>query len=164
MPEHVDIESANAHEPKHITTSGTADAGKVITPSDTSAGTSELRLLTESEISEKTEYLTLWFDDLSTATTRYVVAPFAGTLTQVYSVIQAAITGADCTLTVSIDGVNVNPATITITQSGSAAGDVDSVSPTTINTFSAGDKIEVATDGGDTAGTAAMITLVMSRS
>lgn len=163
MPAHSTIESADCHEPKHITTAGTADAGKVITPSDSTAGTSELRLLTESEISEKTEYLTLWFDDLSTATTRYVVAPFDGTLTGVYSVLQAATTGADTTLTVSIDGVNVNPATITITQSGSAAGDVDSVSPTTLNTFSLGDKIEVATDGGDTAGAAAYITLIMSR-
>ena len=43
MPEHSTIQSADCHEPKAITTSTTADTGKVITPSGTTSGTSELR-------------------------------------------------------------------------------------------------------------------------
>ena len=50
MAEHVTITSANCHEPKHITSSTTADAGKVITPSSSVNGTSTLRLLTVEDI------------------------------------------------------------------------------------------------------------------
>lgn len=52
MPtQHSAIVSANCHEPKGITSATTADAGKVITPSDTTNGESELRLLDISELS-----------------------------------------------------------------------------------------------------------------
>lgn len=47
---HNAIQSADCHEPKHITNSVPGDAGKVITPSGVSAGTSVLRKLTVSEI------------------------------------------------------------------------------------------------------------------
>lgn len=42
---HKDIQSADCHEPKGITTADTTDSGKVITPSSTVAGTSVLRSL-----------------------------------------------------------------------------------------------------------------------
>lgn len=47
---HNAIQSADCHEPKHITDAVTGDAGKVITPSGVTAGTSVLRQLTVSEI------------------------------------------------------------------------------------------------------------------
>lgn len=163
MPEHVDIESANAHEPKHITTAGTADAGKVITPSDTTAGTSELRLLTESEISEKQEYFSFHFVGINTTKTEYMVMPFAGTLTRVDAVVPVDLAGSATTLTVAIDGVDVNPATISLA-TGQGAGYAQNVQPTSLNTFSAGDHIEITTDGGTSTNTHAMITLTVSRS
>lgn len=46
--QHKDMLSASVHEPKHITGSTAADAGKVITP--LSGGTSELRKLTPAEV------------------------------------------------------------------------------------------------------------------
>ena len=46
--QHKDMLSASVHEPKHITGSTAADAGKVITP--LSGGTSELRNLTPEEV------------------------------------------------------------------------------------------------------------------
>lgn len=49
--EHDSLGSSQVHEPKHITSAGTGDSGKVITPSGTTAGTSELRTLLLSEIS-----------------------------------------------------------------------------------------------------------------
>lgn len=55
MPEHVDIQNADCHEPKHITDALTSDAGKVITPSSTTAGDSELRKLLRSELSDYAE-------------------------------------------------------------------------------------------------------------
>lgn len=48
MPEHRTLVSADVHEPKHITNSTAADAGKVITP--LSGGSSELRKLFSSEL------------------------------------------------------------------------------------------------------------------
>lgn len=50
MPLHSTMPHAEVHEPKHITISLTNDAGKVITPSGTTAGTSELRFLTSDEV------------------------------------------------------------------------------------------------------------------
>lgn len=47
---HSAIQHADTHEPRHITTSLTTDAGKVVTPSDSVAGTSVLRKLTLAEI------------------------------------------------------------------------------------------------------------------
>lgn len=49
MADHRTLISADVHEPKHVSGTTAADAGKVITP--LSGGTSELRLLTASEIS-----------------------------------------------------------------------------------------------------------------
>lgn len=48
--QHRDIQSADAHEPKHITDAEVGDAGKVITPKSSEAGVSELRFLTYSEV------------------------------------------------------------------------------------------------------------------
>ena len=47
--EHVSIPHANAHEPKWITIATTPDSGKVITPSSSVSGTSELRRLTDED-------------------------------------------------------------------------------------------------------------------
>ena len=48
--EHKDIANSQLHEPKNIGSSGTSDAGKVLTPSASISGTSVLRKLTASEI------------------------------------------------------------------------------------------------------------------
>lgn len=48
MVDHRNMTSAQVHEPKHISDSTSADAGKVITP--LSGGASELRFLTPSEV------------------------------------------------------------------------------------------------------------------
>ncbi len=65
-------------------------------------------------------------DDVSTPGTTYCVATHRGRVKRVYSIIANAITGADCTWTVKIRSGSALK-TVTITQSGSAAGDVDTV-------------------------------------
>lgn len=50
MPEHRTLVSADVHEPKHITNTTGADAGKVITP--LGGGASELRRLSSLELSD----------------------------------------------------------------------------------------------------------------
>lgn len=54
--EHVDIASANAHEPKHITLASTGDTGKVITSSSVTASISEFRLLTPFELDKTLQH------------------------------------------------------------------------------------------------------------
>ena len=58
---------------------------------------------------------------------------------------------------ISNDGGNEG---ITIANSGSAAGDLDSLEPGSNNTFAAGEKIEVETDGGSTNAIQVDLTLV----
>lgn len=92
-------------------------------------------------------YLTVALNDISTPTSHWVVAPLAGTISKWYTVIENAITGANAGLTLEIGGVAVTNSAITVTQAGSAAGDVDSATPTANNTVSAGQAIEIVLDG-----------------
>ncbi len=104
-------------------------------------------------------FMTVEITDVSTADQRYVAPGFRGRITKAYSALSGAITGADATLTLKIGGTAVTDGTITITQSGSAAGDVDSCTPSAANTFQATDAIEVETDGGSTGTVEAVVTL-----
>lgn len=85
--------------------------------------------------------------DLSTASSCYVVAPVAGKIKKIYSVIQNAITTADSIVTSYINATPVTSGTITVATAASAAGDVDSCTPSAANTVAAGDKIVLTTDG-----------------
>ena len=98
--------------------------------------------------------------DVSTAGQAYVVSPWAGKVTAVYSVLNGAIATGDATLTVK-DDAGSSMGTITIANAASAAGDLDSLTPTTNNTVSAGDRIEVETDGGSTNAVAVDLTIVV---
>ena len=101
--------------------------------------------------------------DISSADSVFVVAPHGGTITTWYSTIDNAITTADATLSLEIGGVAVTNSSITVAQSGSAAGDVDSASPTAANTVAAGGAIEVITDGGSSTACRATCTIVITR-
>jgi hypothetical protein len=84
--------------------------------------------------------------DVSTAGSVYVAAPVTGKLVRAYSCITNAITGADCTWSLELNGTAIT-GTGTITQSGSAAGDVDEVifsAPVYVNK---GDTIEFISAG-----------------
>ena len=84
--------------------------------------------------------------DVSTASSEYIYVPEAGVVTEVYCTISAAITGADATISVA-DGAGNNAfTTLTITQSGSAVGDIDS-STGLSESVSAGTLIEIGTNG-----------------
>ena len=98
---------------------------------------------------------------LGTAATAYVVVPWDGKLISVYSVIDAVLTGADETLTLKNNaGATMTGGTITITQSGSAAGDIDSVTPSANNTFVAGEMMQIAIGGENGAAAADTLSLV----
>ena len=105
--------------------------------------------------------LTVQIDDISTAGSVWVVPGFRGRIVKMHSVISGAITTADAAITVEIGGTAVSGASLTIANSGSAAGTVDSVTvgQGSTNAFGVSDAIEVITDGGSTGTVVAVITL-----
>ena len=111
------------------------------------------------------QMFSLHYENISTASSAYFVIPVSGQVTAVYSVIYGAITGADATINF-VCGVDTSLAafaSLTITNSGSAAGDVDSstglsqkvcgTSPPFVITF--------GSDGGSTGDVDATVTIVV---
>jgi hypothetical protein len=84
--------------------------------------------------------------DISAPGSVYAASPVSGYLVRAYSCIGGAITGADCTWTVEINGTAAT-GTGTVANASSAAGDVDEVvfsSPVWVNK---GDTIEWVSAG-----------------
>lgn len=104
-------------------------------------------------------HLAAEFVDVATAETLTFVVPTPGYLRKVTTVLDGAITAANETITVSVDGGALSP-TITITQSGSAAGDVDSAE--FFAPVKAGSRVTVATAGSSTGATGCAVTVTFS--
>ena len=102
--------------------------------------------------------------DISTGASSWVVAPYAGTIEKIYTVIDGAITSANAAISFEIATAAVTDGGITIAQASSAAGDVDSATPSALNVVTAGQAIEIITDGGSTNAVKAVVTFVMQRS
>jgi len=148
--QHANLPNAELHEPKGVSA---ASANTVYVANGAGSGTWQKISTSEIDSTFKNTnkvVLNVHHDDLSSAISHFVVSPIAGTITAAYSVIDGAIATADTTLQLKIGGTNVTNGAITIAYSGSAAGDVDSCTPTAANTVSAGQAIEIASDGGTT--------------
>lgn len=91
--------------------------------------------------------------DLSAEADYYLNLPFAGTIKKLYSVIDGVVGTADVTITpLIVGGSAMTNGVITITQSGSAAGDIDTATPTANNTFTAGAALKLTVTGGGSGG------------
>ena len=90
--------------------------------------------------------------DVSTAGQTFIPIPieFDGDIVEIRTALNGAIATADAVLTPKINGVAMTNGVITIANSGSAAGDVDSSFPTSARTVRAGDGIEIETTGAST--------------
>lgn len=99
--------------------------------------------------------------DLSTASSAFVVSPVRGKIVKAYSVIGAAITSADAVWTMEINGTAVTGVSVTVANSSSAAGDVDSGTPTGANDVNPGDVIEFVSDGASSTTCPTMFTAVI---
>ena len=106
----------------------------------------------------RTKLVTLPIGDVSAAGSVWVVPGIAGTIVKISNVIDAAITVADAGLTFEIDGTAVTGAAITIANASSAAGDVDSSTPTALNVITASEAIEVVKDGSSTTASNGVVT------
>ena len=105
-------------------------------------------------------YLQVELTDISTASAAYIVAPVAGSIRKVTSILHSVITSADAVLTIASSVGNVVE-TITVANSGSAAGDIDTITPAQhANVIVAeGTLISVTTSGASS--TAARVTVVI---
>lgn len=106
-------------------------------------------------------FLTAEIPDVSTAGQVYIAVPDNGKVIKVFSALNGAISTADATLTVKTPEGTAG--TITIAQSGSAAGDVDTLEPTTNNYVNEGEVIEVETDGASSTAAKATVTVIVRR-
>lgn len=147
--QHSALTGASLHEPKGA---ASASANTVYVADGAGSGTwekiDEDAINTSSIKNVNKMYMTYEIASLNGAQSYFMVVPVAATLESIRSVIDEAITGADNVLTFEIAGAPVTNGTVTITQSGSAAGDVDSATPTAANVLTAGQALEIISNGG----------------
>jgi hypothetical protein len=79
----------------------------------------------------------------------------AGRVVKIWSVTEGVLTTGDATLAAKINGVAITTGVITITQAGSAAGDIDSCVPTAANVVAVGDELSQTVGGSNATATVA---------
>jgi hypothetical protein len=94
----------------------------------------------------------------------YLASPIAGTITNLQTILNAALATGNATATVAINGTNITGGVVTMVQASSAAGQVNSAQPTALNTIAVGDQIKVTIGGTSTATGGATLTLTVARS
>ncbi len=111
------------------------------------------------------ETFIFFVDDLVGTDVYGFVAPFAGMITKVKSVLLgAALATGNATLTTRLGVTAVTGAVLTITQAGSAIGDVDVAAATGASTVAENDFVNVIVGGTNSdAAARAMVTVVMLR-
>lgn len=109
--------------------------------------------------------LNFYIPDVSTAGQIYVPIPtgFDGQVIEVRAALNGAIGTADVDLTLKVNNVAMTNGVVTITQSGSAAGDVAGANPTSLNAVRVGEAVEIETDGASTNTVAVFGTMVIRR-
>jgi hypothetical protein len=108
-------------------------------------------------------FLTAKVTDISTAGSTFVAVPDVGNIVKIYTSIKNAITSADAAITFEIGGTAVTNGAITVTQAGSAAGDVDSSTPSAANRVEEGGSIEIISDGASATACEMIVTFVIRR-
>jgi len=141
------------HEPKGA---ATATSGQVYVANGSGSGTWTTK---ESLIELSVEG---YVENISASSTVYVPIPFAGTIAKVVTVLEASIGSADSTITVS-NAAAASMGTITVAFTGSAAGDVDTLVPSSNNTVTAESFITIATDGASVNTAALRFVVIVDR-
>ena len=101
--------------------------------------------------------------DVSTASSTFVPVPDGGKIIKIITALQGAISGGDAAITFEIGGTAITGGGITVTQSGSAAGDVDTAEPTAANVVQENGTIEMITDGASSNTRILNVTFVIRR-
>ena len=108
-------------------------------------------------------FITSTIADISTASSTFVPVPDGGKVIKIFTALQGAIGTANGGITFEIGGTAITGGGITVTQSGSAAGDVDTAEPTAANRVEEDGSIEIITDGGSSTACECVVTFVIRR-
>jgi hypothetical protein len=87
----------------------------------------------------------------------------AGRVVKIWSVIEGVLTTGDATLTPKINGVAITTGLLTITQAGSAAGDIDTAVPTAANVVAVGDELSALVGGTNATATVSNVMFEIER-
>ena len=98
--------------------------------------------------------------DISAAASSWVVCPVAATIVAIYTVTNATTTGT-ALISFELGGTAVTGGGLTI--AAGAAGIMDTATPTALNILTAGQAIEIITNGGSTNVAKGVVTFVMQR-
>ena len=102
-------------------------------------------------------------EDISTASSTFVGIPDGGRVIKIITALQGAIGTANGGISFEIGGTAITGGGITVTQSGSAAGDVDTAEPTAANRVEEDGTIEMITDGASSNAVKLLVTFVIRR-
>ena len=108
-------------------------------------------------------FITSTIADVSTASSTFVPVPDGGRVVKIITALQGAIGTANAAITFEIGGTAITGGGITVTQSGSAAGDVDTAEPTAANEVAEDGTIEMITDGASSNTIKLVVTFVIRR-
>lgn len=146
---HSSLTGADLHEPKGVETANSED---VYVADGSGSGVWKGQGL----------LLDIKLTDISSSFDRYVPIPVACKVVHIATALSAAISGSDLVLTVK-NTAGSSMGTITVTQSGSAAGDVDTLTPSSNNAFAANTAIEVEGNGGPSSHVDLDVTILLER-
>ena len=99
--------------------------------------------------------------DISGANSGYAVAPATGTISQIYSVVDGATTGAITVLQLFANAVSGSPSNIDVA-SGASAGEIDEATPSAL-AITVGQLLEIRSDGASASNVDAIITVIIDR-
>jgi hypothetical protein len=102
-------------------------------------------------------------EDISTASSTFVAIPDGGRVIKIITALQGAIGTANGGISFEIGGTAITGGGITVTQSGSAAGDVDTAEPTAANRVEEDGTIEMITNGASSNAVKLLVTFVIRR-
>lgn len=132
----------------------TVESGGTLTVAGVTVDETTLAMtgLTASAAELNEQVLTLDIADGSAEAVYYLVCPHAGTISKIWTVTDGAVSTADITITAAIGVTGVTNGVVTIATAASAAGDIDSATPTAQNTVTAGQAVNFTVTGGGAGG------------
>ena len=131
---HSSLTGADLHEPKGVATANSEDV-YVANGSGSGAWKGQTLLLNKK------------MTDISSSFDRYIPLPVACKVIHITTALSAAISGSDLVLTIK-NAAGSSMGAITVAQSGSAAGTIDTLTPSSNNTFAVNTALEIEGNGG----------------
>lgn len=154
MALHKDLTGTELHEPKGV---DAAASGDVYVADGAGSGTWTPAY--DGVLALNEYWLTAEMEDISVAGSRvYFYVPVQSEITSLSAILNGAITTANSTLSIYINGVLFTD-TLTVPFAGSTAGTPATMSAVTVNTIAADSVIEVRSDGASDTSQKAYITL-----